>query len=396
MNQSVKKLFSYVAVALLSSLFTVGLVMEFGFTKTRFGVSPASLGDNQFQIKKLEYLNDQVGSNSIILTRKKVAPSVVYIDTVAVVSGQSVLPFGLQDFFPREFFEQQQQEQRGAGSGFIIKPNGYILTNEHVVRGAQKLTVTLFGGKKFDGKVVGTDPSTDLAVVKIDANNLPSVELGNSDQLEPGQWVVAIGNPYGLHDTITAGIISALGRSLDNPDEHGNLIQTDAAINPGNSGGPLVDLSGKVIGINEAIIANAQSIGFAIPINNANKIAEELIKNGKVQRKASPWLGVGLTEINEQIANYYGLTNQDGAIIQIYANGPAAKAGLHDGDIIKEINRKKIKNPADIVKMVKDAKVGDKIEILAYREGKLSVFKVQLEEKPQELQNNKRFNNPNR
>jgi serine protease Do len=301
----------------------------------------------------------------------------------------------LQDFFPRGFFEQQRQEQHGAGSGFIIKPNGYILTNEHVVREAQKLTVTLFGGKKFDGKVIGTDPATDLAVVKIEAKNLPSVELGNSEQLEPGQWVVAIGNPYGLHDTVTAGIISALGRSLDNPDEHGNLIQTDAAINPGNSGGPLVDLSGKVIGINEAIIANAQSIGFAIPINTASTIAEELIKNGKVQRKASPWMGVALTEINDQIASYYGLTNQDGAIIQIYANGPAAKAGLHDGDIIKEINRKKIKSPEDIVKMVKGAKVGDKIEVLAYREGKLSVFKVQLEEKPQQVQNNNRFSNPN-
>jgi serine protease Do len=396
MNQSFKKLFSYVTVALLSSLFTVGLVMGFGSPKTKLGVSPASLGNNQFQIKKVEYLNDQIGSNSIILARKKVAPSVVYIDTVAVVSGQSVLPFGLRDFFPREFFEQQRQEQHGAGSGFIIKSNGYILTNEHVVRGAQKLTVTLFGGKKFEGKVIGTDPATDLAVVKIEANNLPNVELGNSDQLEPGQWVVAIGNPYGLHDTITAGIISALGRSLDNPDEHGNLIQTDAAINPGNSGGPLIDLSGKVIGINEAIIANAQSIGFAIPINNASKIAEELIKDGKVQRQSSPWLGVGLTEINAQIASYYGLSNQDGAIIQIYANGPADKAGLHDGDIIKEINRTKIKKPEDIVAIIKKAKVGDKIEILAYREGKVSVFKVKLEEKPQELQNHKQFKNQDR
>jgi serine protease Do len=391
-NPSVKKFTTYVIVALLSSLFTVGLIREFGFAQTSLNTSPVNLDNSQYAIKKVEYLNDQVGSNSIILARKKVAPSVVYIDTVSVVSGRPSIPFGWFDFFPREFFEQRQ-EQRGTGSGFIIKSNGYILTNEHVVRNANKLTVTLFGGKKFDAKVVGTDPTTDLAVVKIDAKNLPSVKFGDSDKLEPGQWVVAIGNPYGLHDTVTAGIISALGRSLDNPDSHGNLIQTDAAINPGNSGGPLVDLSGKVIGINEAIIANAQSIGFAIPINTANKIAEELIKNGKVQRKASPWLGVGLTAINEQIARYYGLNNQNGVIIQIFADSPAAKAGLRDGDIIKEINRKTIKNPEDVVNIIKTAKVGDKIEILVYREGKLTVFKVQLGEKPQEMQTNRRYRN---
>jgi len=211
---------------------------------------------------------------------------------------------------------------------------------------------------------------------------------------EPGQWVVAIGNPYGFHDTVTAGIISALQRSLDNPDQRGNLIQTDAAINPGNSGGPLVDLSGRVIGINEAIIANAQGIGFAIPINTANKIAEQLIKNGKVQRKATPWLGVGLTEINKKIAEYYGLSNQEGAIIQVYPNSPAAKAGLHDGDIIKEINRKKIKKPDDIVNLIKNAKVGQSIEVLVFREGNLTVIKVKLEEKPQETLPSNRGSNP--
>jgi serine protease Do len=391
-NRSLPKYFPYVVVALLSSLFTVGLVLEFGPAQNQLAVAASGLNDNQYPIQKVEYLNDQVGSNSIILARKKVAPSVVYIDTVSVVSGRQNIPFGWFDFFPREFFQQPQQEQRGTGSGFIIKPDGYILTNEHVVRNAQKLTVTLFGGKKFAAKVVGTDPATDLAVVKIDTKNLPNVEFGNSDQLEPGQWVVAIGNPYGLHDTVTAGIISALGRSLDNPDERGNLIQTDAAINPGNSGGPLVDLNGKVIGINEAIIANAQSIGFAIPINTAIKIAEALIKDGKVHRQASPWLGVGLTEINEQIANYYGLSNQDGVIIQIFANGPAAKSGLRDGDIIKEINRKKIKKPEDVINIVKKAKVGDKLEILAYHNDKMTVFKVQLEEKPQELKRNRYYN----
>lgn len=389
MNQTFKKFLSYTLVALLSSLFTVGLLLEFGSDKLRLTNYTGSAQSNQPLIQKLEYLTDEVGSDSIILARKKVAPAVVYIDTVTVVKTQPFIPFGFQDFFPREFFEQQQ-ERRGTGSGFIIKSDGYILTNEHVVRGAQKLTVTLFGGKKFTGKVVGTDPVTDLAVVKIDAKNLPSVEFGDSDRLEPGQWVVAIGNPYGFHDTVTAGIISALGRSLDDPNQHGNLIQTDAAINPGNSGGPLVDLKGRVIGINEAIIANAQGIGFAIPVNTAKKIVEELIKTGKVKRAATPWLGVALTEINQRIADYYGLPNQDGAIIQVFPNSPAAKAGLNDGDIIKEINRKKIKKPDDVVKIVKESKVGQNLKILVFREGKMTVINVKLEEKPQEATESKR------
>ena len=192
--------------------------------------------------------------------------------------------------------------------------------------------------------------------------------MGDSDNLIPGQWVVAIGNPYGFHDTVTAGIISALGRSLEDPNQSGNLIQTDAAINPGNSGGPLVDLSGKVIGINEAIIANAQGLGFAIPINSAKKIVKDLIEKGKVQRPATPWLGVGMTDINERIADYYGLNNQAGAIIQVIPNSPAAKAGLQDGDIIKEVNHQEVKNPDDVIKIVKDSKVNQILDLLVFRE----------------------------
>jgi serine protease Do len=387
MNGSFKKILSYVGIALLSSLFTVGVVMEFGTAKLKTGgLNPAPPPGLTADIKKVEYLNEQVGSNSIILARKKVAPCVVYIDTVSVVSTEPYIPFGLKDFFPPELFQQQKQERRGTGSGFIIKPDGYILTNEHVVRGAQKLEVTLFGGKKFAGKVIGSDPETDLAVVKVNAKNLPTIEFGNSDQIEPGQWVIAIGNPYGFHDTITAGIISAVGRSLEDPGEHGNLIQTDAAINPGNSGGPLVDLDGRVIGMNEAIIAQAQGIGFAIPSNTATKIAEQLIKNGKVKRQTTPWLGVALTEINQRIANYYGLPNDEGVIIQVYPNSPAAKARLQDGDIIREINRKKISKPQDVLDIVKKAKVGQNLELLIYREGNLQVIKVKLGEKPKELE----------
>ncbi|HBE78871.1 MAG TPA: hypothetical protein DDW65_14000 [Firmicutes bacterium] len=392
MNQNAKKYLAYLGIALFSSLLTAAIFL---------GIAPKMLRGNniidqnlasQPQIKKVAYLNEQMGSNSIISAREKAAPSVVYIDTVAVVTATPEIPEEFRDFFPPGIFGNQQQQVRGAGSGFIIRPDGYILTNEHVVKNAQNLKVTLQGGKKFNGRVIGTDPQTDLAIVKIDAKNLPTADLGDSDGLVPGQWVVAIGNPYGFHDTVTAGIISALGRSIDDPNNRGYLIQTDAAINPGNSGGPLVDLSGKVIGINEAIIANAQGLGFAIPVNLAKKISKDLIDKGKVQRPATPWLGVALTEISDRIANYYGLANQEGAIIQVYPDSPALKAGLQDGDIIKEVNHGKIKEPQDVIKAVSKAKVGQEIELLIYREGTLKVFKVKLEARPQQLDKNNRQN----
>lgn len=385
MNENVKKYLAYIGIALFSSLLTVAIC--FGVAPKIF--RPNTLGQNftdQPSIKKIEYISDQVGANSIITARQKAAPSVVYIDTVAVVTAAPEIPEEFRDFFPPGMFGNQQQQVRGAGSGFIIRPDGYILTNEHVVRNAQNLKVTLQGGKKFDGRVIGTDPQTDLAIVKIDAKNLPTAVLGDSDSLVPGQWAVAIGNPYGFHDTVTAGIISALGRSIDDPNDRGYLIQTDAAINPGNSGGPLVDLSGKVVGINEAIIANAQGLGFAIPVNLAKKISTDLIEKGKVQRPATPWLGVALTEISDKIANYYGLANQEGAIIQVYPNSPAVKAGLQDGDIIKEVNHIKVKNPQDVIKAVSKTKVGQEIELLIFREGAMKVFKVKLEARPQQLE----------
>lgn len=387
MNETFKKYLSYVLVAAFASLMTTGLI--FGLMPEKFSTAVDNSPVPAPNIIKANYMEASL-EKSIISARNKVAPAVVYIDTVSIISQRPYIPFGFRDFFPPEFFQEQKQERRGTGSGFIIRSDGYIVTNEHVIRGAQKLEVTLFGGKKFNGKVVGSDPYTDLAVIKIDAKNLPSVEFGDSDKLTPGQWVVAIGNPYGFHDTVTAGIISALGRSLEDPNQAGNLIQTDAAINPGNSGGPLVDLSGNVVGINEAIIANAQGLGFAIPSNTAKKIVEELIAKGKVDRPAKPWLGVALTDINKHIAEYYGLANQDGAIIQVFADSPAAKAGLQDGDIIKEINREKIKNSNDVVKKISSMKVGDTVEILIFREGDLKVFKVKLEEHPNQSTNQSR------
>lgn len=381
MKEKIQKYLPMIIIALCSSLLTVGIFsLVSGSSRNN---SLGTVSSLQPTVQKANYLSSPVGDGSIVAARKKVAPSVVNIDTVSVVTTNPSIPFEFRDFFPPGFFQNQQQV-KGAGSGFIIRSDGYILTNEHVVRDAQTLKVTLYGGKKYDGRVVGTDPQTDLAVVKIDEKNLPAVEMGDSSTLEPGEWVVAIGNPYGFHDTVTAGIISALGRSLEDPNQSGNLIQTDAAINPGNSGGPLVDLNGKVIGINEAIIANAQGLGFAIPINLAKSITDDLIKKGKVDRPATPWLGVGLLEINERIADYYGLANREGAIIQVFPDSPAAKAGLQDGDIIKEINHQKIKTTQDVVDIVKNLKVGQQIEVLIYRDKEFKVFKVKLEAKPQE------------
>lgn len=391
MKERIQKYLPLIIIAICSSLLTAGIFSLLSNSNQNRSLRTASA--IQPTVQNANYLSMPINEGSIVAARKKVAPSVVNIDTVSIVTTTPSIPFQFRDFFPPGFFQNQQQV-KGAGSGFIIRSDGYILTNEHVVRDAQSLKVTLYGGKKYDGRVVGTDPETDLAVVKIDEKNLPAVEMGDSNNLEPGQWVVAIGNPYGFHDTVTAGIISALGRSLEDPSRSGNLIQTDAAINPGNSGGPLVDLNGKVIGINEAIIANAQGIGFAIPINLAKNIAEELIKKGKVERPATPWLGVGLVEINDRIAEYYGLPNQDGAIIQVFPNSPAAKAGLMDGDVIKEINRKKIKTPQDVVDFIKERKVGEEIEILVFRDKEYKVFKVKLEAKPQEQETRKNSRSP--
>lgn len=389
MKEKIQKYLPFIVIALCSSLLTAGI---FTFT-TQQTNNNSSIAPLQPTVQKASFLSGPIGTGSIVEARKKVAPSVVNIDTVSVVTTNPSIPFEFRDFFPPGFFQNQQQV-KGAGSGFIIRSDGYILTNEHVVRDAQTLKVTLFGGKKYDGRVIGTDPQTDLAVVKIEGKNLPAVEMGDSSSLEPGEWVVAIGNPYGFHDTVTAGIISALGRSLEDPNQSGNLIQTDAAINPGNSGGPLVDLNGKVIGINEAIIANAQGLGFAIPINLAKSIAEDLIKKGKVDRPATPWLGVGLVEIDNRIAEYYGLPNNEGAIIQIFPDSPAAKAGLQDGDIVKEVNRKKIKNPQDVIDIVKGLKVGQQIDILIYRDKEYKVFKVKLEAKPQQKQTRNNSQSP--
>lgn len=314
-------------------------------------------------------------TNFITQVVENVGPAVVRIDSSRTVTARMPKVFNnplFRDFFGADLpTEPQQRVESGTGSGFMINSNGEIMTNSHVVEGADTVNVTLKDGRSFVGKVVGTDPVTDVAVVKIQGNNLPAVTLGNSEQLKPGEWAIAIGNPLGLDNTVTTGIISATGRSSSQvgvPDKRVNFIQTDAAINPGNSGGPLLNASGQVIGMNTAIIRGTQGLGFAIPINTAQRIAQQLIATGQVQH---PYLGIQMVtltpELKQNINNnpQAGLTvNEDNGILiaKVMPNSPAAQAGLRAGDVIQKVNNQPVKNAEDIQKAVENSQVGSNLQ----------------------------------
>jgi Do/DeqQ family serine protease len=328
-------------------------------------------------------------TNFITAAVNKVGPAVVRIDSTQKV--QSSLPEGFDDPMFRQFFggkmPSSQEVRRGVGSGFIIDGDGKILTNAHVVAGSDTVKVTLTDGRSFTGKVLGADTVTDVAVVKIDANNLPTVTLGNSDQLKPGEWAIAIGNPLGLDNTVTEGIISATGRSSNNvgvPAERVNFIQTDAAINPGNSGGPLLNAQGEVIGMNTAIIQNAQGIGFAIPINTAKNIADQLIAKGKVEHA---YLGIQMVnlspELKKQInqdpnSNITVQQDQGVLIAKVMPDSPAAKAGLKSGDVIDKINNQTMKDSSAIQQLVEQTPVGNELQIGVTRNGQPMTLPVRV------------------
>lgn len=314
--------------------------------------------------------------NFITQVVEKVGPAVVRIDSSRTVTRRVPDMFNnpmFRDFFGSSIPNQPEQRvERGEGSGFIINGNGQILTNAHVVDGADKVNVTLKDGRTFEGKVMGSDPVTDVAVVKIEASNLPTISLGNSEQLKPGEWAIAIGNPLGLDNTVTTGIISATGRSSSEvgvPDKRVNFIQTDAAINPGNSGGPLLNASGEVIGMNTAIIRGAQGLGFAIPINTAERIANQLITQGKVQH---PYLGIQMISLTPELKQTINnnpnaglrVDEEQGVLIaKVMPNSPAAKAGLRIGDVIEQINGQSVKKAEDVQKMVEGAQVGGRLQM---------------------------------
>ncbi|NLY56205.1 MAG: PDZ domain-containing protein [Firmicutes bacterium] len=321
--------------------------------------------------------------------------AVVKIETTYQPASRQYLrdnPFFNDPFF-RYFFGDittpEQPPRSGMGSGFIIREDGYILTNDHVVRGADVIKVYVYGYEEpLTAEIVGADASLDLAVLKIDAKdkNLPTLQLGDSDKLRIGEWVVAIGDPYGMDWTVTAGVISAKGRPLtirDNdgqPRRYKNLIQTDAAINPGNSGGPLLNLYGEVIGINTAVNAAAQGIGFAIPINTAKEVLNDLIDHGQVIR---PRLGVTITTITDEIVKALGLKTNKGVLVMDVEPGSAAdKAGIARYDVILEINRVEIKSSDHLVELIQQTKVGETVAILINRNGQTRLLTAKIEKAP--------------
>lgn len=320
---------------------------------------------------------------------EKLKPAVVNISTTMVVKGQPFFggrpsPFGEQDPF-RDFWEKffggempRERETRSLGSGFIINKEGYIVTNNHVVENAKEIIVTLHNEKDFKAEVIGKDKKTDLALIKIEAEgDLPVAPLGDSDKLGVGEWVLAIGNPFGLAETVTTGIVSAKGRVIG-AGPYDDFIQTDASINPGNSGGPLFNFWGEVVGINTAIIATGQGIGFAIPINMAKELLPQLKEKGRVTRG---WLGVVIQRVTSQLAESFGLKEKKGALVSdVFKGGPAEKAGIQRGDIILEFNGKEIKDFGDLSRIVASTPVGSTVSMKVFRNGKILSLQATIAE----------------
>lgn len=336
------------------------------------------------------------GDNFIAAAAEQVGQSVVRIDSARTVVQR--LPRVFDDPFFREFFgdlglprQSRTRVERGTGSGFIIDEEGLILTNAHVIEGADRVIVTLKDGREFSGEVLGEDPLTDIAVIRVEADGLPAVTLGDSEQLRPGEWAIAIGNPLGLDNTVTAGIISATGRSsaqIRVPDKRVRFIQTDAAINPGNSGGPLLNERGEVIGVNTAIIGGAQGLGFAIPINTAREIADELIAKGYVDH---PYVGIQMRTLtpvvrdilNEQAPDNLKINADQGVIVLgIQRNSPAAKAGLQAGDVITALAGQPIQDAEAVQQIVQDSEVGAPLTAKIDRQGEILELTMRPEALP--------------
>ncbi len=324
-------------------------------------------------------------SNTFREIAKVMKPAVVNISTVQKVKSNTMsgFPPGFQFDFPGtpDQPSPHQFKQRGTGSGVVVTSDGYILTNNHVVGKADAIEVKLADGRKFKGKVIGTDEFTDLAVVKIEDKNLPYASLGDSDGMEQGDWVVAIGSPFGLEQTITAGIVSAKGRYVGG--NYNDFIQTDASINPGNSGGPLVNMKGQVIGINTMIYSESggnQGIGFAIPSNSVRYVYEQLAKNGKVVRG---YLGVTITEVTPEKAKGLGLNTTEGALVNdVQPNTPASKAGIQSGDLIISFDGKSVKDQHELTNTVARTPVGKQVEVKFIRDGKVQTAKIETAERP--------------
>lgn len=328
---------------------------------------------------------------------RDVAPAVVNVRVEKEIKGAYLQDPGelFNDPFFERFFgpgfrhrqpnkrEPTPRHQRGAGSGFIISDDGYILTNNHVVGDADTITVHLEDKREFKAKIIGTDAQSDVALIKIDAKNLPTVPLGDSDKIEVGEWVIAIGSPFELNHTVTVGVVSAKGRDRVGINDYENFIQTDAAINPGNSGGPLLNIYGKVVGINTAIFSRSggyMGIGFAIPINMAKSIQQQLMNDGKVTRG---WLGVAIQDVDKDLADSFGLKSAQGVLIsEVSADTPAGKAGIKQGDVLLTMDGIKLTGVADLRNRVAMTTPGKKAVFTLSRDGKTKKIVVTIGEQP--------------
>ncbi|CCK81065.1 Do family serine endopeptidase [Desulfobacula toluolica] len=325
---------------------------------------------------------------------KQAKPGVVNIQTVKNIEGGGRVykhffgqPFGgnrdMFDEFFAPFFNQRPENRKESslGSGFIISNDGYIVTNNHVIKDADKIKVILHDKTEYDATIIGNDPMTDLALIKIKAENLMPLKFGSSLEAEVGSWVVAIGSPFGLEQTVTAGIISAKGRILGSG-PYDDFIQTDASINPGNSGGPLLNIDGEVIGINTAIIKSGQGIGFAIPSDLATGVIDQLTEQKTVSRG---WMGVAIQNVTEQLAEYYGIKETKGVYVaKVYEDDPADNAGIKVGDVIFQINDKKIESSRDLTLTIAASSVGETVKVKLIRDGKEKMIKVKLGKRPEQ------------
>jgi serine protease Do len=368
---------------------TKGLVLGLSLIFLLFGLFFCMGKDKADSLPKNDKLTTAKSlGQAFVEVAKKVQPSVVNVTTEKTITMRPWDRYGedffkgspFEDFFkgfgitPREKGKDYRQKQRSGGSGVIVDKEGYILTNNHVVEGADKVKIRLIDGREFTATVKGQDSRTDLAVLHIKAKDLPVATLGDSDKLEVGEWAIAIGSPFGLEHTVTVGVISAKGRTGLGTGTYEDFIQTDASINPGNSGGPLINIDGEVVGVNAMIIQPGTGIGFAIPINMAKQILNDLIKQGKVVR---PWLGISVQDLTPEMAEQFQVKEKEGVLVaQIHPGTGAEKAGLTSGDIIKSVDDKPIKNINELIKEIQKKKVGQKVKLSVVRDGKPMTIEI--------------------
>ena len=361
---------------------------------------PDAAFEQAFAVPSTPEGRDSVGAslgsgrrNAITRAVAAASPAVVGINVVELRQYRQVSPWGDDPFF-RQFFGDRTytQQVQGLGSGFIISPDGYILTNDHVAGNAKEITVTLTSGKQYKAKLIGTDLISDIALLKIEGNDLPYVRLGASDDVIIGEGVIALGNPFGLFDindkpTVTVGVVSNTGMKVESGEGrvYRDMIQTDAAINSGNSGGPLLNAMGEVIGVNSVIYTPNQGsvgLGFAIPINRVKTIVAELRKSGKIERNF--WTGLQIQAVDRRIARYFGLDKVQGVIVSdVKRSSPAERAGMREGDIIIEANGEKVNDEASLIAIVDEARTGETLKLKVIRDRHEMTVSLRLEKQPE-------------